>query len=105
MGWIEAIVSMCVVLIAHHLGFVEKSYNVVGEIARCPMCSVFWITLGVLWYNGIDIIEAIALSFIMAYLSNWVAIGLEYLSILYERVWQRSKRQMRLRSKRRQHNK
>lgn len=101
MEWIVAIVSMCVVLIAHHLGFVDKAYNVAGEIARCPMCSVFWITLGVLWYNGIDIIEAIALSFIMAYLSNWVAIGLELLSTLYEKIWQKSRRQMRSRSKRR----
>lgn len=100
MEWIEAIVSMCVVLIAHHLGFVEKAYNVVGEIARCPMCSVFWVTLGVLWYNGIDTIEAIALSFIMAYISNWCAIGVEYLSKLYEIVWQRSRKQMRAWSKR-----
>lgn len=99
MGWIEAIVSMCVVLIAHHLGFIDKAYNVAGEIARCPMCSVFWVTLGVLWYNGIDIIEAIALSFIMAYLSNWVAIGLELLSTLNEIVWQKSRKIMRLKNK------
>lgn len=99
MEWIEAIVSMCVVLIAHHLGFVEKAYNVVGEIARCPMCSVFWVTLGVLWYNNIDTIEAIALSFIMAYLYNWVAIGLELLSTLNEIVWQRSRKIMRLKNK------
>jgi len=99
MGWIEAIVSMCVVLIAHHLGFIDKVYNVAGEIARCPMCSVFWITLGVLWYNGIDTIEAVALSFIMAYLSNWVAIAIDILSLLYERVWQRSRRLRRPRSR------
>lgn len=100
MGWIEAIVSMCVVLIAHHLGFIDKAYNIAGEIARCPMCSVFWVTLGVLWYNGIDTIEAIALSFIMAYFSNWVAIAIDILSLLYERVWQRSRRLRRSRSRR-----
>ena len=100
MGGIEAIVSMCVVLIAHHLGFIDKAYNIAGEIARCPMCSVFWVTLGVLWYNGIDTIEAIALSFIMAYFSNWVAIAIDILSLLYERVWQRSRRLRRSRSRR-----
>ncbi len=95
MEWIVAIVSMCVVLIAHHLGFIEKAYAILGEIAKCPMCSVFWITLGVLFYNSIDTIEAIALSFFVAYLSNWCAIGVEYLSKLYEIVWQRSRKQMR----------
>lgn len=99
MEWIVAIVSMCVVLVAHHLGFIDKAYNVAGEIARCPMCSVFWITLWVLWYNGVNIIEAVALSFIMAYLSNWVAIGLELLSTLNEIVWRRSRKIMRLKSK------
>lgn len=100
MGWTEAIVSMCVVLIAHHLGFIDKAYNIAGEIARCPMCSVFWVTLGVLFYNSIDTIEAIALSFIMAYLSNWVAIAIDILSLLYERVWQRSRRLRRPMSRR-----
>ena len=90
---------MCVVLVAHHLGFIDKAYNVAGEIARCPMCSVFWITLCVLWYNGVNIIEAVALSFIMAYLSNWVAVGLEFLSTLNEIVWRRSRKIMRLKNK------
>lgn len=99
MEWIVAIVSMCVVLIAHHLGFVEKAYAVVGEIAKCPMCSVFWVTVAVLWYYGANIVEAIALSFFVAYLSNWCAIGVEYLSKLYEIVWQRSRKQMRAWSK------
>lgn len=105
MMWIVAIVTMCIVLIAHHLGFIEKVYGVIGEVARCSMCSVFWVTFIVLCYYKVCSFEAIALSFFMAYLSNWVAIGMEYLSILYEIAWQRSKRQMRSMSKSKRHNK
>lgn len=91
MMWIVAIASMCVILVAHHLGFIGKVYTVIGEIARCPMCSVFWGTAVILLYYGYNTSEVIALSFAMAYLSNWVGIAVELLSRLYEMVWQKSR--------------
>jgi hypothetical protein len=91
MMWIVAIASMCVILVAHHLGFIGKVYTVIGEIARCPMCSVFWGTAVILLYYGSNISETIALSFAMAYLSNWVAIPLELLSKLNDKLWQKSR--------------
>lgn len=100
MMWIVAITSMCVVLIAHHLGFIGKVYSVIGEIARCSMCSVFWCTALVLWYYGASVFEIIALSFVVAYLSNWAGIAIELLSGLYEMVWQRSRRLWRSKRKR-----
>lgn len=100
MMWIVAIVSMCVVLLAHHLGFIDKAYNVVGEVAKCSMCSVFWVTLLVLLYYKTYILEAIALSFLMAYLSNWIAIMLDYISEIYEIIWQKSRRQLKSWNKR-----
>ena len=100
MLWVVAITSMCVVLIAHHLGFVGKAYAVVGEIARCSMCSVFWCTAFVLWYYDATVLEIIALSFTVAYLSNWAGIGIELLSRLYEMVWQRSRALWRSKRKR-----
>jgi hypothetical protein len=91
MMWIVAIVSMCVILVAHHLGFIDKVYTVIGEIVRCPMCSVFWGTVVILLYYGYNILEVIALSFLMAYLSNWIVIPLELLSKANEKLWQRSR--------------
>ena len=91
MMWIVAIASMCVILVAHHLGFISKVYTVIGEIARCPMCSVFWGTAAILLYYGHNIFEAIALSFFMAYISNWMAIPLELLSKANDKLWQRSR--------------
>ena len=91
MMWIVAIASMCIILIAHHLGFIGKAYSVIGEIARCPMCSVFWGTIVILLYYGCSIFEAIALSFAVAYLSNWAAILLDLLSKSNDKLWQKSR--------------
>lgn len=91
MMWIVAITSMCVILVAHHLGFIGKAYAVIGEIARCPMCSVFWGTVAILLYYGYNIFEVVALSFAMAYLSNWVAVLLDMLSKSNDRLWQKSR--------------
>lgn len=91
MMWIVAIASMCVILVAHHLGFIGKVYTIVGEIARCPMCSVFWGTVVILLYYDCNISEVIALSFVMAYLSNWVAILFDMLSKANDRLWQKSR--------------
>ena len=100
MLWVVAITSMCVVLIAHHLGFIGKVYAIVGEVARCSMCSVFWVTMCVLWYYGGTLFEVIALSFVVAYLSNWAGIAVETLSRMYEMVWQRSRTLWRSKRKR-----
>ena len=91
MMWIVAIASMGTILIAHHLGFIGKAYSVIGEIAQCPMCSVFWGTAVILLYCGYNILEVIALSFTMAYLTNWVAILLDLLSKSNDKLWQKSR--------------
>lgn len=88
---------MLIVLLAHHLGFVAKVYKVLGMIARCPMCSVFWATLVLLLWYGYEVVEVVVASFIVAYLSNWVAMVYEWLSYIYDKVWQRLRRLMRRR--------
>lgn len=90
MDWIVAIVSMAVISTAHHLGFVDKAYEICGQIARCSMCSTMWGTLVVLLALGSGFFEAVALSFLMAYLSNWFGIILDRLAKLYEKIWQRN---------------
>jgi hypothetical protein len=87
---IVAIVSMVVISVAHHLGFVEKAYAICGEIAKCAMCSTMWGTLAVLLICGCHIFEAIALSFFVAYASNWFGLILGRLAKLYDKLWQKS---------------
>lgn len=84
-----ATVSMVVIVVAHHMGFIEKAYAVCGGIAECPMCCTMWGTLAVLLLSGCDFMEAVALSFIVAYLSNWFGLLFAWLSIKYDTIWQR----------------
>lgn len=93
-----AIVSMLVIVVAHHLGFVDKAYQICGQIAQCPMCCSMWGTLFVLLVSGCGIFEAIALAFGVAYLSNWVGIPLYWLSNKYDELWQKQKNRSRSRS-------
>ena len=92
-GIVIAIVSMSVVVLAHHTGFVERAYAVCGDIVKCPMCCSLWGTLVVLLLTDHGLLEAIALSFLVAYLSNWFGLLLSWLSKKYEILWQRSNRQ------------
>lgn len=97
-GWIViATVSMTVIAVAHHLGFIEKAYAVCGDIARCPMCSVFWGTIGVLIVTGCRPLEAVALSFAAALFSNWVGLLLWVAKRYYDFLWERLDRNPRSR--------
>lgn len=88
--WIViATASMAVVSIAHQNGFIEKAYAVCGEIAKCSMCSVFWVTLSLLLILGSRPLEAVVLSFVMAYLSNWFGLLLWILAKWYDRIWRK----------------
>lgn len=57
------------------------------------MCSTMWGTLVVLLALGSGFFEAVALSFLMAYLSNWFGIVLDWLAKLYGKIWQRNYKQ------------
>ena len=98
-GIVVATVSMIVIALAHHMGFIEKAYAVCGDIAKCPMCCSMWGTLVVLLLSGHDFMEAVALSFIVAYLSNWFGLLLAWLSIKYDVIWQRANRSPRSRGR------
>lgn len=98
-GIVVATASMIVIVLAHHMGFIEKAYAVCGDIAKCPMCCSMWGTLVVLLLSGHDFMEAVALSFIVAYLSNWFGLLLAWLSIKYDVIWQRANRSPRSRGR------
>lgn len=98
-GIAVATVSMIVIALAHHMGFIEKAYAVCGDIAKCPMCCTMWGTLVVLLLSGHDFMGSVALSFIVAYLSNWFGLLLAWLSIKYDAIWQRVNLSPRSRSR------
>ena len=90
--WIAALVMISAVLIVN-LGLGEAIAQVSGKILQCPTCLTFWGALAALLYHNTDIVIAVSLSILAAYLSNFTGIILMILNKWYERLWQRNSRQ------------
>lgn len=80
--WIATLAMLSAVLIVN-LGLGDAVAQVSGKILQCPTCLSFWGALAALLYDGTDIIIAVSLSILVAYLSNFVGIGLMMLNRLY----------------------
>lgn len=89
MVWIAICAAISAVLM-QHLGLCEAIAEVIGKVAKCHVCCCFWGTLAALLYSGCAIIEAISLSIIMAYLSNYFGILLMVLNKWYDVLWQKT---------------
>lgn len=81
-------VMVCAVL-AQHLGLSEAIAEVIGKVAKCPMCLTFWSVAATLWLHGEGIIVTVALSILAAYLSNYVGLILLMLQEVY--LWLRKR--------------
>lgn len=80
--WIAVLAMLSAVLIVN-LGLGDAIAEVSGKILKCPVCLSFWGALAALVYNGTDIVIAVSLSILVAYLSNFVGIALMMLNRLY----------------------
>ena len=80
--WIAILAMLSAVLIVN-LGLGEAIAEVSGKMLKCPICLSFWGALAALLYNSTEIITAVSLSILVAYLSNFVGIVLMMLNRLY----------------------
>lgn len=89
MEWLGVSLALIFVIpLAHHLGFIDKAYEVLGKIAECPMCCTFWASWPILWlFCKLPLVQAILLSFILAYLVNYVNLILSLFDKLYDWLW------------------
>lgn len=80
--WIAMLVMLSAVLIVN-LGLGEAIAEISEKILKCPTCLSFWGALAALLYDGTDIVIAVSLSILVAYLSNFVGIVLMMFNRLY----------------------
>ena len=81
------ILLMVCATVAVHLGLTTAVLKVVSKIASCHKCLTFWSSLGTLLFIGCDILLAVLLSLLGAYLSNWFALYIVELSKKYNEIW------------------
>lgn len=84
-----ALIAMLVAVLAQHLGLSEAVARIILKIAKCPKCLTFWCVLVVEMTMHDNILVAIGLSLMCAYLVSWAGLLLEYLYKLYNELWQR----------------
>ncbi len=89
-----AICAAISAVLMQHLGLCEAIAEIIGKIAKCHTCCCFWGTLAALLYSGCEIIVAISLSIIMAYLSNYFGLLLIVLNRWYDVLWQKINKKM-----------
>lgn len=87
-----ALIVMVLATLAHHLGLPEEIARIGLKIAKCPKCLSFWIALLVLVLVRCNVLIAIGLSLIVAYLSFWFGLILGWLNRKYDKLWQRLQR-------------
>lgn len=88
MVWI-ALTVMIVAGLAHHLGLPQAIASVMAKVARCPKCLTFWATFIVLLIVGSDLLFAVMLSVLTAYLSHYWGLVMMLLNDLYNKLWER----------------
>lgn len=90
MEWlIIALISMMVGVTAHHLGLAEEAAKIIDKIAGCPKCISFWLTLFVLLLSNCNLLVAIALSLVAAYLSYYFGLILMLFQNVYNWLWEK----------------
>lgn len=89
---LTALIVMIASLLAQHLGLTDAVSKILTKILKCPRCLSFWAVLAVLLWLRCNLIIAMGLSILMAYLSVWIGMLLVLASKLYDRLWQKNEK-------------
>lgn len=89
---LTALAVMVAATMIQHLGLAEAVAEVTNKVLSCNQCLVFWSTLAALIYTtDCNIIEAVLLSILASYLSNWFVIILIFLQKTFNRIYGKEK--------------
>ena len=89
--WLTALVTACIVMLAHHLGLITKVADVISQIAGCCRCSVFWAVLAITVITGVKPLLCVLAAIVLAYASEWASLCLYAANKVYDDLWQRIK--------------
>lgn len=64
--WITALLTACIVMLAHHLGLVTKVADVISQIAGCCRCSVLWTVLAATVITGVEPLLCVLVAIVLA---------------------------------------
>lgn len=92
MGWGDIAMLMFACVAANHLGLVDAMEKVLGRkipIVNCCKCFTFWTVLFTSFLSGWNMVEALAVSFLFAWLALWVELGMGFIDTLYLKLYEK----------------
>lgn len=75
---------------ANHLGLVAAVEGVLKRsvpVVNCPKCFTFWTVLFTTYLSGWNMVAALAVSFLSAYLSLWVQLLMAFIDRIYNNLY------------------
>lgn len=75
---------------ANHLGLVAAIEGVLRRsvpIVNCPKCLTFWTVLFTTFFSGWNMVSALAVSFLAAYLSLWLNLLFAFIDQQFNRIY------------------
>ena len=66
---------------------VQQATRLRLRVLSCPKCCSFWVCLAYLTLTGHRIVDAVAASFLLSYISLWLALGYDALAQIYNNLY------------------
>ena len=77
---------------ANHMGLISAAESMLGRkipVLNCPKCCTFWSVLWLSVLSGRNMVSALALSFLCAYIAIWLELFMGYIDTLYNRLYEK----------------
>lgn len=69
-------------------GAIQRLLHLRFRVLSCPRCASFWVCLVFLILSGGRIVDSVAASFLLAYVSQWLALLLDALAAAYNMLYE-----------------
>ena len=92
--WIDIACILFTCVAVNHLGLISAIEYTIGHdipIVDCPKCLSCWcVFVYCLWLGHTGVINALAISFLMAYVATWVELLMGIIDLIYLKVYEKN---------------
>ena len=90
MQWSDIAMLTFACVAANHLELISAIEGVIRHripIVNCPKCFTFWSVLLTTSFTGWNMVSALAISFLCAYMATWIELGMGFIDTIYNKLY------------------